>query len=1076
MRKIYKSNNGFTLIELLAVVVVLGIILGISITAVMHFVDRAKKEQIASQEKALTIAAKSYLQENRGLLPKSIGETTVIPVSVLKTNNYITENIKNSKKESCMENSYVTAYKETQSKYIYKAHIYCGSETGTTTIATSTPTIKIDFVDSNGTSIKNDPSILEKVSEAKFIIDFGGGTKDGKGVAIDGYSYSILVKVNGESNLREVYSSGTLSANHATSIHVDRDNNLGDYIDVSSQTTVAIKATVRNIEGGVNDQVEFIGGEVEQAEVVYHDKTAPTCVAGQTIGEADENDWININSSVNERKITVVCRDGSGSGCIRSSFTRTWSGSGGVEYDNIQIKDNAGNTSNCRVRVNYDKVYPIISIDAYAKGRTDGSTIGNSILTGTKSNESASNGAVTINSNEYDNLYSGYMNKLKYPNGVIYKVTLRDGVALKNWTWEVNTPGIISTSDSAYETVGYTNEAKTGTCTNQQECSFDVNFFDNGLRKGVLTVYDKAGNKSVYTIYANVNRLAPSAPIIVNSSSGDEKGDWTRSNVTLDLRSTNAAAPISEYYYSYNIEAVEFSNNDLDAETKWVKLYGGTGQTSFTTEPWTSEINKKVYIIVCDQAENCSDLSDTMIKIDRTAPTGIRLTGYKKESSDNLESATGLDTIESDTWHSGWVIVIPGSASDTGSKGINYKVTVTGASENTIDSTQNYRNVNAEGISTVSFKACDKLDNCSSAVSFIVKLDRTGPTRPTIVNSTGGNWTTENVTLTIGSTDVSTSIGKYYYSYSATASGKGTNPSSQWVEMTEGANKESFTKTWSNDINKTIYIKACDKVGNCSSLNNTLVRIDNNPPTQPVITNPTNGNWTNENFSLVIESTDEGSGVADYQYTYNVNATEVGDDAATQWKSNGLPAAEIYTTTPFSIERNQDVYWRVCDGLGNCSTKSSTRIKLDKTKPVCGTITTTVNDSESGVSGSITCSDEDSKCENNSYNFGPFMGTDSVKIKDNAGNEKLCPINITERDCSNYATWQFFSLYSETNNNCPADTNSWDYDFGKCSDGYQDDTCGNKCVEKCTSGLASCKYICCIKRRRSGKVCYLLDE
>ena len=146
MRKIYKSNNGFTLIELLAVVVVLGIILGISITAVMHFVDRAKKEQIASQEKALTIAAKSYLQENRGLLPKSIGETTVIPVSVLKTNNYITENIKNSKKESCMENSYVTAYKETQSKYIYKAHIYCGSETGTTTIATSTPTIKIDFV------------------------------------------------------------------------------------------------------------------------------------------------------------------------------------------------------------------------------------------------------------------------------------------------------------------------------------------------------------------------------------------------------------------------------------------------------------------------------------------------------------------------------------------------------------------------------------------------------------------------------------------------------------------------------------------------------------------------------------------------------------------------------------------------------------------------------------------------------------------------------------------------------------------------------------------------------------------
>ncbi len=1076
MKKIYKSNSGFTLIELLAVVVVLGIILGISIAAVMHFIDKARKEQIASQEKTLIIAAKNYLQENRGLLPKSIGETTVIPINVLKVNNYITENIKNSKKESCMENSYVTAYKESQTKYSYKAYIYCGSETGTVTVASSTPTIKIDFVDSNGTSIKNDPSILEKVSEAKFIIDFGGGTKDGKSVAIDGYSYSILVKVNGESSLREVYSSGTLSANHATSIHVDRDNNLGDYIDISGQTTVAIKATVRNIDGGVNDQVEFVGGESEQAEVVYHDRTAPTCVAGQTIGEAAENDWINTNSASRERKITVVCKDGSGSGCVRSSFTKTWNGSEGFEYDNIQIKDNAGNTKNCRVRVNVDKAYPIINITAYAKGKTDGSTIGSNTLIGTSSNTSATNGSVTINSNEYTNLYSGYMNKLKYPNGVIYKINISDGVGLKNWSWEVNEPGITSVSDSGYETVSATNEAKTGSCLNEKECSFDVNLYSNGLRKGVLTVYDKAGNKSMYTIYANINRMAPDAPIIVNSSSGDEKGEWTRSNVTLDLRTANFAAPISEYYYSYNKNADEFSNNDLDVATKWVKMYGGTGQASFTTEPWTTEINKKIYIIVCDQAENCSDPSDTMIRIDRTAPTGIHLTGYKKVSSDNLTSATGLRTISSDTWYSGWIIVIPDGASDTGSKGINYKVTVTGASENVEDSIQDYRNVNAEGTSIVSFKACDKLDNCSRPVSFIAKLDRTGPTMPTISNPTGGNWTTESVTLTIGTTAVGASLEKYYYSYNSTASERGTNPTSQWVEMTEGTSQDSFTKTWSDDRNETVYIQACDILDNCSSINNTIIRIDNHPPSQPVITNPTNGEWAKDNFSLTLVSFDAGSGLADYQYTYNANATDVGDNADTQWKSNGLPATETYITTPFSVERNQNVYWRVCDGLGNCSTKSSTRIKLDKTEPTCGNITTTQNDSEGGVAGSIACSDGFGECKSGSFNFGPLTVSDSVKIEDKAGNEKLCPIGIRERDCSTYAAWQFLSLYSNTNNNCPADTNAWDYDFGNCSDNYQSDTCGNKCAERCTGGLANCRYVCCIKRRRTAKTCYLLNQ
>ena len=87
MRK--KSNKGFTLIELLAVVVIVGILLGISIVAVMRYIDNAKKEQISSQEKTMVIAAQNYLQENRGLLPKSIGETTTIPISVLKSNNYI---------------------------------------------------------------------------------------------------------------------------------------------------------------------------------------------------------------------------------------------------------------------------------------------------------------------------------------------------------------------------------------------------------------------------------------------------------------------------------------------------------------------------------------------------------------------------------------------------------------------------------------------------------------------------------------------------------------------------------------------------------------------------------------------------------------------------------------------------------------------------------------------------------------------------------------------------------------------------------------------------------------------------
>ena len=1070
MLKNSKTNKGFTLIELLGVVLVIGILLGISIAAVMRFVDRARNEQVKSQEKTLTMAAKSYLQENRSLLPKGVGETTTIPIKVLKRNKYLTEDIKNSKKESCMENSYVTAYKESKTKYVYKAYLFCGAETGTATIAASTPTIKIDFVDSTGQSINNDPSILEKVSEARFVISYSGGKRDGKKIGIDGYSYSILVKFAGEESLKEVYSSGTLSANHSPDILVNRDNNLKDYIDITNQTTVAIKATVRNLDGGVNDKVEFVGSESDQAEAVYHDKTAPICVAGQTIGEAKENEWINTSTPNKERKITVVCKDGSGSGCVRSTFTKTWTGDNAYEYDNIPIKDNAGNITNCKVRVNVDKSYPIISLDAYAKGEDDNSTVGGSVLTGTKTTANSSNGTAIIHADEYKNLFNGYMNLANYPNGVIYKVTLKDTVALKNWKWEVNKDRIKSTSDSNYEVVGSSSEeSKTGSCANKKECSINVELYESGLRKGVLTVYDKAGNKSVFTIYTNINRYAPKKPTIINSSSGDATGAWTRSNVTLTISSSDSEYAIADYYYTYDNHATTFGTND---ETQWVKLEGGTGMNEFTTaKVWSTEMNKKVYVKACNVAGNCSVTSNTKIMIDKSAPTGLKVTGYKKENSNDITSPSGLETINSNKWHKGWVLVIPSDAADSGSGEVYYKVTVSGASSNVVDSEQDYRNVNAEGTSTVSFKACDAVNNCSTATSFIVKLDRSNPTRPTIANSSGGNWTKDNVTLTIGSNDTYSGIKDYYQTYNSSATENGSNINNQWVKMDGGTEKTSFTpSTWSNDINKTIYIKACDIVGNCSSVNSTVIKIDKTPPMTPVITNPTGGDWTNSNFKLTLKSSDDGSGLDDYQYTYNENADAIGDDADTQWKSNGQVALETYLTTDFSVEREQYVYWRACDVIGNCSGSSRTMIKLDKTPPTCGTIVAT--SSPTGVSGTIACVDSGSRCEHETYSFGPLTATTSVAIKDNANNQKNCSISVSESDCSTYADWQYVSLYSQNNNNCSGDTSSWDYEFANCSTGDFSNLCGSPCSKKC-SDLSNCRYVCCVKRRIYPRTCYV---
>lgn len=1058
MRK--KSNKGFTLIELLAVVVIVGILLGISIVAVMRYIDNAKKEQISSQEKTMVIAAQNYLQENRGLLPKSIGETTTIPISVLKSNNYITETLKNSKRESCMENSYVEVSKKASNKYTYKAYLYCGDEEGTVTIGQITPTIEIRFVNANGGDITGTEA--DDVADARFIIKYNGGTRNGNALSIEGYSYSILIKTG--NSYSEAYSSGTLSANHAPDLYVEKY--LKDYIDVSNATTVLIKATVRNSEGGVNDKLSSLGGEVKT--ITYNDSKAPKC--DKILGQAGEDEWININSSVKERKITVVCDDGKGSGCIRSTFTKTWTTSGSYENDVVQIKDNAGNITNCNVRVNIDNSYPIISIKGYARGKTDGSTIGNNIITGTLTTENSPSGTAVIRQDEYANLVNGYISNLGYPNGIIYKVKLKDNLELKRWKWEVNKPGIYDTSDSEYEAVGYSStdnkdEPASGTCSGDS-CSFSIAFNENGYRKGLLTVYDNAGNKSVYTIYANINRENPKRPTIINSSTGTSSGEWTSSDVYLLLTTDSHVLPISDYYYSYDKDA-----NDIgtDASSEWVKLVGETVDGKFKTNLWNREINKKVYVMVCDVVGNCSNSSETEIKIDTTAPTGLKVTGYKRNNSNyitNPEDVSSLQTINSNVWYNGYVVIIPSGAKDTGGSGdVFYKVTVTGASENTIDSIQNYRNVNAEGTSNVSFKACDKVGNCSSSISFIVKLDRTGPTIPTISNATGGNWTKSDVTLTIGSSNSGVEIDKYYYSYSS-------SEDANWTEMTEGAHKTSFTKTWSNDINKRIYIKVCDVLGNCSPVNNTLIRIDKTAPSVPQINNPTKGEWANSNFSLTLVSSDgTGSGLEDYQYTYNENATEIGIDADTQWKSNGLTATENYTTTEFSIERDQLVYWRVCDAVGNCSGKSSTRIKLDKTGPTCGNIETTQAEATSGISGTIECEDSGSGCVNDSYSFGPLYSTKNIEMNDKAGNTKKCPISIKATDCSLFTDWEYVSLYRESSNYCPDDSLYWDYEFYSCMSNDLTGICSTKCSSWC-GNWAQCNYVCCVERGRIDRTCY----
>lgn len=120
------KKKGFTIIELLAAVVIVGIILGLAILVINRYIIQGHETVNSQLEKNLVLSAKSYFSDNTKKL-KLIGKDgAVVWYTVLKSNNYIENDLIDSKGNSCSK-SYVYVKKD-GSKYQYTGCIVCDND------------------------------------------------------------------------------------------------------------------------------------------------------------------------------------------------------------------------------------------------------------------------------------------------------------------------------------------------------------------------------------------------------------------------------------------------------------------------------------------------------------------------------------------------------------------------------------------------------------------------------------------------------------------------------------------------------------------------------------------------------------------------------------------------------------------------------------------------------------------------------------------------------------------------------------------------------------------------------------
>ena len=338
--------------------------------------------------------------------------------------------------------------------------------------------------------------------------------------------------------------------------------------------------------------------------------------------------------------------------------------------------------------------------------------------------------------------------------------------------------------------------------------------------------------------------------------------------------------------------------------------------------------------------------------VDNEAPEVPKVSFYKWKYLTTNPGIAGLD--ENEEYEVNSYSVLPvytvASAHDNLAGVDYYEFTTTGNTKNEINKKANYRNIIADGMSTIKWRACDKAGNCSGysdeytvRISYLPEIPtsrlyfwRNNNSKPDDITpglmEYDGNWSKLNImSLPVGG-------GKYldHYEFKIT-----------YDDGTTSTGRRSYCNV-EVEGDSIVQWKTCNLDGLCTDYSEEYhTYIDRTAPSVPEIKlfnwsgdrpsssdglmEYSNNTWTKNNVYVIpFNSNDAHSGIAYYEYTTRGTTTANTNTKATyrNIKSKG----ESY------------IKWRACDKAGNCSKYSGDAIiKIDRTNP-----TININNSSGG--------------------------------------------------------------------------------------------------------------------------------